>query len=115
MRPNKKSIKIQTKGFSTHKQGDEPKDNQDAFSISKNQMRFSICDGASLSPKSGLWSRILTKFFASNNYNFKNHSIQFLSKWLEDPRKEWSENPELDKLPIPLKLIVLLPLCLFSF
>ena len=35
MKNNKKSVKIQTKGFSTHKQGDEPKDNQDAFSISQ--------------------------------------------------------------------------------
>jgi len=104
MKPNKKSIKIQTKGFSIHKQGDEPKDNQDAFSISQNQMRFAICDGASLSPKSGLWSRILTKKFASDKYDFKTHTVESVSKWLEGPRKEWSDNAQIDKLPIPLKL-----------
>ena len=104
MKNNKKSIKIETKGFSTHKQGDEPKDNQDAFSISQNQMRFAISDGASLSPKSGLWSRVLTKFFTSDKYDFKTHTVESLSKWLEEPRKEWSESAQIDKLPIPLKL-----------
>jgi len=104
MKPNKKSIKIQTKGFSIHKQGDEPKDNQDAFSISQNKMIFAISDGASLSPKSGLWSRVLTKFFTSNKYDFKTHTVESLSKWLEEPRKEWIDNAQIDKLPIPLKL-----------
>jgi len=104
MKNNKKSVKIQTKGFSTHKQGDEPKDNQDAFSISQDQMRFAISDGASLSPKSGLWSRTLTKFFASDKYDFKTHTAESLSKWLEEPRKEWSDKAQIDKLPIPLKL-----------
>ena len=104
MKPNKKTIKFKISGFSLPKSGNKDTDNQDAFSISKDQLTFSIADGASLSPKSGLWSRVLTKHFVEDKFDFKHCSVQTISQWLEIPRKEWKENLNLDQLPDMLKM-----------
>ena len=102
----KKIEKIKISGFTTPKKGQEPEENQDGISFLEKEHVFAISDGASLSPRSGLWSRILTDNFTKNPYEISNHNEKNLTKWLKKPRKEWVDKCDMDSLPkgIQIKL-----------
>jgi len=106
MKKKVKQEKFCIKGFSTQKPLEKPEENQDAFAINSDKGIFVISDGASSTPRSGLWSRILTQNFIKNEDIIRKSRTRGYSKWLEESRKEWKEKAEIEKLPkiIQLKL-----------
>tara|TARA_B100001123_G_C15233781_1_gene996258 strand:- start:62 stop:847 length:786 start_codon:yes stop_codon:yes gene_type:complete len=106
MKKKVKQEKFCIKGFSTQKPLEKPEENQDAFAINSDKGIFVISDGASSTPRSGLWSRILTQNFIKNENIIKKSRTKGYSKWLEESRKEWEEKAEIEKLPkiIQIKL-----------
>jgi len=96
---SKREEKLSIKIFTTPKPLEKKEENQDACKKDSKDKKFAISDGASSIPRSGLWSRILTKNFVKDkNVMEEQLTKTWYKKWLSKSRQEWEKKAEIKKL-----------------
>jgi serine/threonine protein phosphatase PrpC len=85
--------------FTTQKNGESKKGNQDSFKIDEQNKIFAISDGVSRSSFSNIWSKKIVEEFVKNPFETKTIDKIFLEKWLYPVKLNLDE--EISKLDIP--------------
>ena len=84
--------------FTTQKNGESKKENQDSFKIDEQNKIFAISDGVSRSSFSNIWSKKIVEEFVKNPFKTKTIDKIFLEKWLYPVKLNLDE--EISKLDI---------------
>ena len=84
--------------FTTQKNGESKKENQDSFKIDEQNKIFAISDGVSRSSFSNIWSKKIVEEFVKNPFETKTIDKIFLEKWLYPVKLNLDE--EISKLDI---------------
>ena len=84
--------------FTTQKNGESKKENQDSFKIDEQNKIFAISDGVSRSSFSNIWSKKIVEEFIKNPFEINTIDKIFLEKWLYPVKLNLDE--EISKLDI---------------
>lgn len=85
--------------FWLQKDGNEPEEYEDAFSVELEHGCFALADGASDSAFSQLWARIVTERFVESQPNKSESIYSFISSWLSGCQDSWHKGIPWDRLP----------------
>jgi hypothetical protein len=83
------------KSFCLHKEGNDPKDYEDAFAWSEDGKRIAIADGAASGFESRLWSKALAQAYL---HEVPDTTEEAVAAWLSRPMENWNNSIHWERL-----------------